>query len=128
MLGREDNPSGVAAAPDTPVHPSMKIVDARLSDDAGPAEISLHLDWQMREVRVRDRFRRGEALERAIDVAVVRRPQARRALSQKAEADANQHDKVRDCAKLRVGPEKDDDEHRDDNRARPNRPPASAAK
>jgi hypothetical protein len=34
----------------------MKVLDARMSDDAGRTEVALNWGWQLQEVRVRNQF------------------------------------------------------------------------
>jgi hypothetical protein len=125
LLGQERHPPRVPAAPDPSVHPDVKVLDARLADNTSGSEIALHRGRQVREVRVADRFGRSEAREPAIDVAVVRCVQTDRPLGQKAEDDTHQRDQIAKRAEFRVAPGSHDQEHRGDNRAPTNRPPAS---
>ena len=77
----------------------------------------------MREIRIHDWLRWCDACERTIHIALVRRPQAGWSLSQEPKAHAHEGDEIAERPELCVAPRGDDRQHRDDNRARADRPP-----
>ena len=122
---RERHPAVLSALTDATVHPDMKTRHARLSDDARDVEISLHRGRKMGEVRLGHEARRRRVRRIPRHVGLVFRAQARRPLAQASQDEAERDDAIHTGASLRVGPRRNDREHRDGDGASPDQPPAA---
>ena len=123
MLGRKWHPATLTAVADPPVHPDAKVANARLAHDTSQAKVPLHRSREMSQVRISDGAAEAAACTWPSMSRSYLRSEAVRSLAQESKRHADEDDRVRQRAELRVRPRRDDDQRRDDHGADTNHPP-----